>query len=217
MGTKNPELGKAEDLLRMHRRGGSKRFLSPGRQAFTLLETMIALALATIIIMVLFNTMIAGQKTVTHGVETLEYLGKATILLEYIKRDIRSASSEDSSITCGGGDCTIRVTNKDGKSEVVKYSFKKATHHVVREAEGKRAKKFGLLGNAGIIENFLVKPVDDDRYRGFYQVEVAFSPRRRRLSKKAPAARPIHKFRILANRRAPDARDDRWNRAFDDR
>lgn len=186
-------------------------------RGFTMLETLIALTLATMIIMTLFNTMITGQRTVTHDMETLEYLGKATILLEYIKRDIRSASSEENSVACGGGDCTIRVTNSEGKSASVAYSFQAATHHVIRTVEGQPPKKFGLLGDDGIIQNFSVKPVDDQRYRGFYQVEVSFSPRRRRNSEQTSASRPIHRFRILTNRRAPDARDDRWNRAFDER
>lgn len=185
------------------------------RRGFTMLETLIALTLATLIIMTLFNTMITGQRTVTHDMETLEYLGKATILMEYIKRDIRSASSEDNSVSCGGGDCTIRITDKDGKSATVSYAFNATAHTVTRTIEGMPPKVFGALGDDGIIETFSVKPVDDERYRGFYQVEVAFSPRRRRLEEGASASRPIHRFRVLTNRRAPDSRDDRWNRAFE--
>ena len=200
--------------VRVDRRKKKKRSALARRKAFTMLETLIALAIATLIILTLFNILITGSKTVTHDVDTLEYLGKATVLLEYLKRDIRSASSEENSVSPGSGNVVIRKCDQEGKTVTVTYEYHAEKHFVLRQEEGRRPKAFGQEGDDGIITEFLVKAVDDEKYRGFFQISVAFTPRRRHLAKAKSGTLPIHRFKCLINRRAPDARDDRWNRAF---
>ena len=72
----------------------------------------------------------------SHDVETLEYLGKATVLLEYLKRDIRSASSEVDSIRTGAGRVAVERTDDQGRTTLVSYEYKGDERCVVRQEQG---------------------------------------------------------------------------------
>lgn len=207
---------------------GRKRGAQPKaarRRGFTILETVIAIALASLVIIVIFNTLLTSRMQVEKNMETLEFLSKATVLLEYVKRDIRNASRRDDSVICAENLLTIITMGEGGTDPTVEYKFRpdlRIVRRLVRKGGsdgGEDTTWFGRAGKTGIITEFNVTPVDDANYAGFYRVVVAFMSRgdmerQKQHGNTDPKPKRVHTFRALVNRRTPAAVDDRWNAGF---
>jgi len=191
-------------------------------RGFTLIETIIALAIASILIIVIVNTMISSRMQVEHNLTTLDFLSKATILLEYVKRDIRNATRKANSVNPGGDTLSILITDREGKETEVRYKFFEDKRYVGRKVGWGKAKWFGREGRMGFITNFEVKAVEGNDYHGFYQVSVSFlstlhANKQKQRGVAEPKPKAIHTFRALVNRRTPDSVDDKWNAGFRER
>ncbi len=211
----------------LRRQYGMERGDGPSASGFTVLEVLIAVAVATLLVMVIFNLFIGGQKLAGRGMETLDFVTKATILLEYVKRDIRGASREADSIVIEGAppppteeamaagpdfEMKIKTVDDEGKDIVVTYKYSSRHKAVKREVDGGGKKYFGRGKGGGMITFFSVTPVGGEKYKGFYRIDLAFMPRRLRHKRKRPAR--VHIFRALVTRRTPTVVDEKWNAAF---
>ena len=201
---------------------GAEHFCLDRRKAFTILETVIALALASLIIIVILSTLTNSRVHIEKDLEKLEFISEATIFLEYVKRDIRNARRTPGSVRVNGDNMTILAMNKDGKDQTILYKYKRDKRFVGRRVDEGRVKWFGRIGReAGIITDFLARPISGDDYRGFYQVQVTFMSRsdyyrQKKRGIEKPKALRTHTFQALVNRRTPDSVDDKWNSAFRD-
>ena len=188
--------------------------------AFTILEVVIAIALASLIIIVILSTLVNSQVQIEKDMEKLEFIGKSTILLEYVKRDVRNARRAADSVMTAGDNLTIHTEDSEGKKKLIEYKYKREKQFVGRRVDEGKVKWFGRLGRrGGIITDFNVSPVSDDDYHGFYQVRVTFMSRgdyirQKKRGVQRPKARKTHTFQALVNRRTPDSVDDKWNSAF---
>jgi len=198
-----------------------KRCSHPQR-GFTILETLIAITLASLIIVVIMNTMISNRYIIEKNMRTLEFLQESTIFLEYVKRDIRNASRTEASVSALGDELAIITEDADGNPIKIIYKYKRDKNYVGRRIgnDGK-IKWFGRIGSrGGIIVDFQCKPVSDDvAYAGFYLIRVEFMSRTDYYRQKnqgvsTPKARRTHVFQSLINRRTPSSVDDKWNSAF---
>lgn len=192
-------------------------------------EVIIAMIVALTVLTVMFNTFISTQKGVDKGMRMLDYVRKATILLAYVKQDIRASVPEKEAVDPSKQGLTVRRTwGKDVVS--VKYTFNKEEGYVTREA-GSHRMDFGKEPGRGAIVMFAVEP--EPRLPGFYRIEVAFeTPEERRQNgaggpvpadqagqggqgAPAPPRRP-YVFRSLVNKRSSqgDERDIKWNYAY---
>lgn len=191
-------------------------------RGFTVLETIIALTLASLIIIVIFEVMINTQNNITKNMKTLEFLQEATIFLEYVKRDIRNASRTEGSVTAGGDELAIIAEDADGNPQRILYKYKRDNRYVGRRiGEDGKVKWYGRIGpTGGIIVDFQVKPASEDiSYAGFYLIRVEFMSRadyykQKRKGVSVPKPRRTHVFQSLINRRTPSSVDDKWNSAF---
>ena len=195
---------------------------SGNKKGFTILETLIALTLASLVIIVIMNTMISQRYIIEKNFRTLEFLQESTIFLEYVKRDIRNASRTEGSVSATGDQLAIISEDKDGKRQTIIYKYKREKRYAGRRIEGEeRVKWFGRIGSfGGIIVDFQVRPVSDDaEYAGFYLIRVEFMTRTDYYKQKNngvanPKPRVTHIFQALINRRTPSSVDDKWNSAF---
>lgn len=190
------------------------------RRAFTLIEIIIAMMISLIVTGVIFFSFVATMGNTQQGVEMLEFVRRGTLILEYLKQDIRAATKASDSVSPGEGSVKIhRVRNK--KEEDVTYTYDSGRKIVVRKGGDGRQQEFGIVGGEGRIFSFEVKPVE--QAPGFYRVNVEFLPPPR---KKTPgAAQPDaaqrastpYPFKILVNKRSTEDsdRDVRWNYAFE--
>jgi len=185
---------------------------------------VIALALASLIIIVIISTMLNSRRIIEQDLDKLEFISEATIFLEYVKRDIRNARRSADSVLCAGDSLTILTQDETNQQRVIEYRYKRDNWYVGRKIEPandeRKVKWFGRVGpKGGIITDFVVKPVEGDDYRGFYQVMVSFMAksdyiRQKNLGVETPKANKTHTFQALVNRRTPDSVDDKWNSAF---
>jgi type II secretory pathway component PulJ len=194
----------------------------PSRKGFTVLETLIAITLASLIIVVIMNTMISNRYIIEKNMRTLEFLQESTIFLEYVKRDIRNASRTEGSVSALGDELTILTEDINGKRTEIQYKYKRDKNYVGRrEGSDGKVKWFGRIGSTGgIIVDFTVKAASEDpAYTGFYLIRVEFMSRSDYYQQKnqgvtTPKARRTHVFQSLINRRTPSSVDDKWNSAF---
>ncbi len=190
------------------------------RQGFTILEVVIALALASLIIIVILSTLVNSSIQIEKDMEKLEFISKSTILLEYVKRDVRNARRTADSVMTNKDHLTILTMDSEGKKQTIEYKYKRDKRYVGRRINEGKVKWFGRVSRkGGIITEFNVAPVSDDDYRGFYQVKVTFMSRsdyfrQKKRGVKRPKPRKTHTFQALVNRRTPDSVDDKWNSAF---
>lgn len=192
------------------------------RRGFSLVEIIIAMTIALVISGVLFFTFFTNQSNAERGMETLNYIRKATILLEQLKQDIRAATRKKESVKATGGDVSIEryISNK---VVTVTYKFDTAEHCVVRTAPD-GPKKYGADGKLGNIVFFSVKPVE--KMGGFYKIEVRFetfgqiakNPNSSATTPDPKAKKTNYEFQTLVNKRAPEDtdKDIQWKYAYEE-
>jgi prepilin-type N-terminal cleavage/methylation domain-containing protein len=194
------------------------------RRGFTLVEMIIAMTLALVISGVLFFAFFTTQKNTDRGVEILNYLRKATILVERLKMDIRAALAASGSVTATPTTVTIQRTSGDQKMTVT-YTFNPAKHSVSRSAPGEN-RQLGGDGAEGNVALFSVKPVE--KLPGFYKIDVVFEAKQD-MKANANGATPNpasateaplrrnYEFHTLVNKRAPEDSDQdiKWHFTYD--
>lgn len=189
------------------------------RRGFTLIEIIIAMVISLIVTGVLFFSFVSTMGNTQQGVEMLEFLRRGTLILEYLKQDIRAATKASDSVSTSEGTVKIKRV-RDRKEEEVTYTYDAGRKVVVRKApQGEQT--FGIVGGEGRIFSFEVKPVD--QAPGFYRVNVEFLPPPRKKQPGGSPPDPAQKantpypFKILVNKRSTEDsdRDVRWNYAFE--
>lgn len=194
----------------------------PRRRGITIFEVLIAIAITSILTIVLFRVLISAQKNQIRTLDTLSYLRDASLLMEYVKKDIRAASRESPRETIAGSSPRILTYSPDGVELDIQYRYDAEARTVTRRgAQGSREIEFGTgKGSAGgHITHFEVKPVEGEGNEAFFQVVVEFaSPRRvaeEEAGRRDPKNRPrSHRVQALVNRRTPAGTDDKWKAAF---
>jgi len=193
------------------------------RGSFSLVEVIIAMTIALVVSGTLFFVFFSTQRNTEKGIEILDFLRKATILVESVKMDIRSSLRSPDSVQPKGSDLVVKRSVGDS-TETVTYRYDAAGHFVTRTA-GSDRKLLGSDGRQGVVKSFSVKHVE--ALPGFYRIDVEFEPIvQRKASQGAapiqqdPGARPAQKpyeFHTLVNKRTPEEsdRDVLWNYAYD--
>lgn len=188
------------------------------RRGVSILEVLIAMAISTALTLVLFNVLTGGTRVSEKTMNTLGYLRDASLLMENIKKDIRSASRSSAPSSISGGSPTIITNLPDGREVDIKYEYDTTAKIVTRRGGDGRTSTFGhgRAGAVGHITEFEVTPVDGPGGEVFFQVVVAFaSPDQEARETAGKAARPRHhRVQALVNRRTPSDTDDKWNAAF---
>lgn len=190
------------------------------RHGFTIYEVLIAAAISTILTVVLFNTLLGGQRTAAKNMETLNYLRDASLLMEYIKTDIRNAPKGDFGIE--GSNPELMRSIPGGQAVQVRYVYDQSAKVVTRYEQGlnSRSTSFGQGGSSGqgTIVEFMVTKVDNpESPEPFYQVVVAFaSPNKQKADDGALKPLKNHRVQALVSRRVPAERADKWNTAFEE-
>ena len=192
--------------------------------AFSLVEIIVAMSIALVVSGVLFFTFFTTQKNTETGMATLDYIRKATILLEQLKQDIRASTHKKDSVKANGQTCSLERYDKD-KTIQVSYKFDPNEHCVTRTSPD-GTKKFGADGQKGNIIWFSVKPVE--KMGGFYKIEVkfeTFGAIAKNPNASATAATPDPKgkktnyeFQTLVNKRTPEDtdKDIQWHYAYEE-
>ncbi len=191
------------------------------RRGVTILEILIAAAVSTVLIIVLYRLLLSQTRISEKMLDTLGYLRDASLLMEHVKRDIRSASRNSPRETIMGTSPRILTYNTSGVETDIKYEFDKEKRLVTRRGDDGRITTFGLgrTSGAGHITEFEVKPVEGKGNESFFQVVVGFaSPQRVDQEERGEvdaASRPRHhRVQALVNRRTPSETDDKWKAAF---
>jgi type II secretory pathway pseudopilin PulG len=188
------------------------------RSGFTIYEILIAAAIATILTLVLYNTLLSGTRIAGKNMEMLNYLRDASLLMEYIKTDIRNAPKGAQAIA--GENPQVMRSIPNGPPVMVSYRFSKEEGIVTRSRAGRRIKSFGRGQSAGkgTIVEFKVTEVEiPDSSEPFYQIVVGFaSTRHRAAGHRGGALRVLksHRVQALVSRRTPAERADKWNTSF---
>ncbi len=201
------------------------------RRAFTLIETMFVMAVASIIILILLQMFTGVQRNVGRAEATLDFLRQATLLLDNVRRDIRSAGRGDSIQLGSTVTITREANSKDAdappSTETVTYEFFETERYVKRTAKGgdeDREQSFGLSGRSvGFITSFQVfarnprisvttgnftREID---VLGFYEIRLEFANQEQaKAMAEGKPGKSIHTFRTLVSKRAPEVRDDLW-------
>jgi prepilin-type N-terminal cleavage/methylation domain-containing protein len=190
------------------------------RRGFSLVEIIIAMTIALVISGVLFFTFFTNQANAEKGIETLNYIRKATILLEQLKQDIRASLHKKDSVDAKGQ--TVKLERHQGKKVVkVEYKFDAQNHSVIRTEDGAK-KTYGSDGQVGNVVFFACDEVK--KMPGFYKIEVRFETYQDRQKSGGAAADPNapkrtanYKFEALVNKRAQENEADvKWKYAFDE-
>ena len=198
------------------------------RSGMSLIEIIIGMSIALVITGVLFFVFFNTQKNAERGMDTLNYIRKATILLEQLKQDIRASTPKTGSIKASGTTATIERYSGD-KVVSVSYKFDPQEHAVTRTAPD-GTKTYGADGKLGNIVFFNVNPVKD--MPGFFKIEVKFqtfgqiqanpngTPDNTPPDPSAsPDKRANHnyEFQTLVNKRAAEDtdKDIQWHYAYD--
>lgn len=192
------------------------------RRGFSLVEIIIAMTIALVISGVLFFTFFTNQSNAEKGMETLNYIRKATILLEQLKQDIRAATRKKESIKATGQTVEIERVEKN-KTIKVTYKFNN-NEHCVDRTDPSGSKKYGADGKLGNVVFFSVKPVE--KMSGFYKIEVKFetfgsiakNPNQTAPSTDPKAKKTNYEFQTLVNKRAPEdsEKDIQWHYAYEE-
>jgi type II secretory pathway pseudopilin PulG len=190
------------------------------RGAFSLVEIIIAMSIALVISGILFFAFFSTQSNTEKGMETLNYIRKATVLLEQLKQDIRASLRKKDSVKASGQTVTIQRYLGD-KIVTVNYKFDPAEHCVTRSGQA-GTKKYGADGNKGNVVYFAVNPVP--KMGGFYKIEVKFETYGQIATTPGAATTPDGKkktnyeFQTLVNKRAPEDtdKDIQWKYAYEE-
>ena len=192
------------------------------RRGFSLVEIIIAMTIALVVTGVLFFTFFTNQKNAETGMETLNYIRKATLLLEQLKQDIRASTHKKDSVKATGANATIERYEHD-KVISVTYKFDTNEHCVVRTAPD-GTKRLGADGKNGNIVYFAVNPVP--KMSGFYKIEVKFetfgtiakNPNAGAAAPDPKARKTNYEFQTLVNKRAPEDtdKDIQWHYAYEE-
>jgi type II secretory pathway pseudopilin PulG len=197
---------------------------STRRSAFTIYEVLIAAAISSILTLVLYNTLLSGTRTAEKNMETLGYLRDASLLMEYIKTDIRNAPRGDFAIEGSNPELLRSVPN--GVPVQVSYTFDPAQGIVTRTIQGRSGKStnFGRGRTSGmgtIVEFAVTKVANPESPEPFYQIVVGFaSPRLMGSGHRTPTENATppqnHRVQALVSRRTPAERADKWNTTFEE-
>jgi hypothetical protein len=201
---------------RLRRRAGRGRT----RSGVSLVEIIIAMTIALIVSGVMLFAYITNLKNVDRGVQILDYLRKATILLERVKHDIRAAVKDKSSVDAAGPNLTVKRHATGDTTVTIRYRYDVARRVVERLSPSERA-TFGT-GGRGLISHFSVTPVKT--MPGFYKIEVVFETITDAKPGPGPGAadagstkRSQYTFHSLVNKRSPEDtdRDIQWHSAYE--
>lgn len=191
------------------------------RRGFTIYEVLIAVAISTILTVVLFHALLSGRRLSEKNLEALHHLRDASLLMEHIKTDIRNAPKGDYAIE--GSNPSLMRSVADGPPIQVTYKFDQNAGLVTRTTLGKggRTVRFGegASSGKGSIAQFEVTKVEVPGREPFYRITLGFASARRQADeatgKADPAGRPkSHLVQALVSRRTPAGSDDKWNVAF---
>lgn len=191
------------------------------RRGFTIYEVLIAVAISTILTVVLFNALLSGRRLSDKNIEALNHLRDASLLMEHIKTDIRNAPKGDWAIE--GSNPSLMRSVSDGPPIQVTYAFDEAKGIVTRTTLGKggRTVSFGAGSGPGkgSIAQFVVTKVEVPGREPFYQITLGFASAARQAAEASGQADPnqrpkSHLVQALVSRRTPAGSDDKWNVAF---
>jgi len=189
------------------------------RAGFTIYEVLIAMAISTILTVVLFNTLLGGTRIGEKALNTLAYLREASLLMEYVKTDIRNAPRGEHNLS-GESPSLMRSVPGGGLSQV-NYVFDRENGVVTRTTRGSggRVIEFGrgrAAGKGHIVE-FSVETLEVEGVEPFYRIKVAFSaPNQKKPEGGEPVTPPrTHQVQALVSQRTPAGRADKWNTAFE--
>lgn len=187
----------------------------------TIFEVLIAVAIGSVITILLVWLLVSWTRTSGKNLDTLAYLQDASLLMEYVKRDIRNASRDTPRETISGSNPRITTYMPDGQVRDVQYEYDAESRLVTRRGEDGKTTRFGRgrTGGQGHITDFKVTPVEGKGNETFFQILVGFaSPERVRdeeAGKVDATKRPLHhRVQALVNRRTPSETDDKWKAAF---
>lgn len=188
------------------------------RQAFTIYEVLIALALASMLSIVLFQTMISSTRTSEKNLNTIGFLREASLLMEYIKQDIRNAPRETASID--GQNPQLISYDKDGRARTIRYRYDPQNRTVTRSG-GPKDIVFGQgrSGSMGRIIRFEIKEIEDMGQEPFFQILLEFATPQQVEAEAAGrispgGGSPNHKVHALVSRRVAGQADDKWKVGF---
>lgn len=190
------------------------------RRAFSLVEIIVAMTIALVVSGVLFFAFFTNQRNTERGIETLNYIRKATVLLEQLKQDIRASLHSKDSVDAKGP--TVKLERYLGKTTAkVEYKFDSLEKCVIRKEDGVE-KKYGADGKLGNVVFFACDPVKN--MPGFYKIVVRFETfQEMQKGAAAPDPNAVRKttnydFQALVNKRAQENDSDvKWKYAFDDK
>lgn len=188
------------------------------RSAFTLIELVFVAAISVVVFIGIVGLLSGGQRQGKKGEETLDFLRKSTLLLETLKRDIRSSKSVEGS---DGAQWTVRVEQDDGPTKDIVYSYSPDERVATRLEPGEDPQEYGREGDTGFVKEFNIQAKDIEltlpsgetrEISGLYLVDLVFSNPSLKTKDGEPIVRPTHRFRALVNRRMPTETDDLWFR-----
>lgn len=188
------------------------------RRGFTILEILIAAGIATVLTIVLFDTLISGNLLARKNFDILGYLRDASLLMEYIKTDIRNAPRGEQNLQ--GENPSLMRSVPDGPPQQVEYRFDKEQGIVQRTSKGAGGRTItfgrGQTKGKGTIVEFSVETVAVEGTDPFYRIVVGFaSPQDDPKNPADPSSGPrTHRVQALVSQRTAAVRDDKWNTAF---
>ncbi|MBI3893688.1 MAG: prepilin-type N-terminal cleavage/methylation domain-containing protein [Candidatus Wallbacteria bacterium] len=196
---------------------------------FTLIETVFVMAVVSIVMVVMIQMFSGVQKNVGRAEETLDFLRKASILLDRVRTDIRSAG-RGTTVSPSKAATTIKREAPSGKGDssveqTITYEFNEEGRFVTRTVKGGKnegSETFGTSGaKVGFITEFQIASrhpritVSNGRFtkevdvEGFYEVRLSFANEEElKMVQGGGKPRSVHSFRALAAKRAPEVRDD---------